>query len=273
MAYLGLHPFSHHRCALIIRESRLAGDPLIPLKYLGDHLALSLRTAQRREALERHYAKLPDMLRADSADQLRKGVLIWQKELPDGRPPLSIILEASKLAPMEGELQLRFSFRSDLFVLTFLLTSGQIFDIDCEDVLFIGGMQGRVGAREEMREACKSNGEISPATMLILAIQAIGKVMQVGELIAIDEDDQVSMGYSRPRISFDYRGFWTEAGGVRRGRHYAIPVETPQKPLSEITLSHRARTRRKREAKAFVRRTIENRLRQIFRPRVEIYAP
>jgi uncharacterized protein VirK/YbjX len=265
LAYLGSHPISHHRCASAIRRSRLASDPLIPMKYLGDHLALSLRTWQRRLALMGHYNRLPALLPPNGDADPRTGILIWQKDGQGDYPPLSIVLETSRLAPMEGELQLRFSFRSDLYVLTFLLSPGDIFDMDCPTVLFIGGIQGRIGSREEMREASKLNGEISPAAMLILAVQAIAKVMRVDKLIAIGEDDHISMGYSRSKIKLDYGQFWIDAGGVRRGRHYVLPLETPQRPLSEISLSHRSRTRRKREAKQLVRQAIEARLQQLIR--------
>jgi uncharacterized protein VirK/YbjX len=266
VAYLGSHPLSHYRCATVIRDSRLTSDPFIPLKYLGNHLALSLRTPQRREALMGHYDTLPKLLHPAAGNSLSDGLVIWQRLLPGDAPPLSVVLESSKLAPMEGELQLRFSFRSDLYVLTFLLAPGHIFDLDCARVLFIGGVQGRIGSREEMREASKHNCEISPAAMLILSVQAIGKIMRVDELIAIGEDDHISMGYSPSKIMFDYRRFWTEVGGERLGAHYRLPMHTPQKPLAEVPLAHRSRTRRKREAKQLVRVSIERRLRQVVMP-------
>lgn len=263
LAYLGSHPISHHRCATAIRHSRLASDPLIGMKYLGDHLALSLRTWQRRLALMGHYHRLPALLPPNSGADPRTGILIWQKDTDRDCPPLSIVLETSRLAPMEGELQLRFSFRSDLYVLTFLLAPGEVFGMDCPTVLFIGGVQGRIGSREEMREASRLNAEISPAAMLILAIQALAKMMRVEKLIAIGEDDHISMGYSRSKIKLDYGQFWVDAGGVRHGQHYVLPLDSPHKPLSEIALSHRSRTRRKREAKRLVREVIENRLEQL----------
>jgi uncharacterized protein VirK/YbjX len=216
-----------------------------------------------------HYQRLPDLVLPGSGHDLSEGILIWQKQVPDESAPLSIFLESSRLAPMEGELQLRFSFRSELYVLTFLLAPGEVFGIDCPTVLFIGGAQGRMGSREEMREAARSNGEISPAKMLILTIQALATVLRVGELIAIGEDDQISMGYSRAKIKLDYSQFWTEAGGVRHDRHYRLPFETPQRPLSEIPLSHRSRTRRKREAKRQIREAIEDRFRDLISPLVE----
>jgi uncharacterized protein VirK/YbjX len=263
MAYLSSHPVSHYRCAAVIRDSRLTTDPLTPLKYLGDHLALSLDTPQRREALMGHYDALPKLLHPLAGAELSDGLVIWERRIHPNAPALSLVLEPSKLAPMEGELQLRFSFRSDLYVLTFLLAPGHVFGLDCDRVLFIGGVQGTVGSREEMREASRLNCEISPAAMLIIAVQAIGNIMQVDELIAIGEDDHISMGYSASKIMFDYRRFWTEVGGTSCGRHYRLPLEPVQKPLSEVSLTHRSRARRRREAKGLVRKSIEDRLRQL----------
>lgn len=264
--YLGSHPLSHYRCASIIRESRLATDFLIPLKYLGDHLALSLETGQRREALMGHYAALPRILKPQIGCELSRGILLWKKEMKNDLPPLCLFLEPSTLAPMEGELQLRFSFESDLYVLTFLLAPGSVFGSDCARVLFIGGVQGGLDVRQEMREASKLNSEISPAAMLILAVQAIARVMGVGELIAVAEHDHISMSYSPAKIKFDYGRFWAEAGGARAGRHYRIPMGNWQRPLSAIPLAHRKRTRRKREAKDLVRESIQDRLREIVTP-------
>ena len=263
--YLGSHPLSHYRCACVIRESELTTDPLVSLKYLGDHLALSLETHQRRQALMGHYSRMPELLLPDVRGQLAKGVLLWTRELA-GPHRLCLVLERSTLAPMEGELQLRFSFKSDLYVLTFLLAPGHLFGSTCNSVLFIGGVQGGIGVREEMREASRLNGEISPATMLILAVQAITKVAGVGELIAISERDHISMSYSPARIKFDYAAFWERAGGQRLGSYYRLPIDTPHRPLSTIPLAHRRRTKRKREEKKLVQESIEKRLREIITP-------
>jgi uncharacterized protein VirK/YbjX len=264
LAYLCRHPLDHYRCVSAIRHSRIANDRSISFKYLGDHLALSLRPAQRRTALATHYELLPGLLRTTALDGLRDGLVIWRKKVGD-RPALSITLEPSSLAPMEGELQLRFSYRSDLCVLTFLLASGDVFGVGPAPILFIGGVQGRLGGREELREASRLNGEVSPAAMLLLAIQAVARAMGVGEIIAIGEDDHISLSYARSSINFDYRRIWTEAGGVRRGFHYGIPFETPARPLTETSRSHRSRTRRKRAAKSILRQSIELRLRYLIR--------
>jgi len=265
LAYLVAHPLGHLRCAITVRRSRLACDPLIPFKYLGDHLSLSLRPVQRRQALAGHYAALPSLLKDSAREGLKDGILLWSRDFPGGQP-LSIILEPSKLAPMEGELQIRFCFRSDLCVLTFLVMPGDIFGLSYGWILFIGGVQGRIGSRTEMREASRLNGEISPATMLVLTVQALAEVIGVDQIVAIGEDEHISLNYSPEEIKFDYGRFWKEIGGARVGSHYRIPMTSPQKPLFEIPLTHRARTKRKREAKELVRRTIARRLGEVIRP-------
>jgi uncharacterized protein VirK/YbjX len=261
--YLATHPLSHARCEAVIRRSGFSPDPRTPLKYVGNHLALSLRAAERRLALTSHYALLPRIVGRSGASRVRDGVLIWRKRIGGDVPDLCICLELSKLAPMEGELQLRFSFRSDLFVLTFTIAEGSVFGSNAPTVVFIGGVQGRIGRREEVREAAKLNDEISPITMLILAVRAIAGAADVSEILAIAEDDHVSLSYARP-LSVDYARLWADVGGTRTGRHYRIPLAASHRDLSEVSATHRSRARRRREAKELIRQQIEQRVMSLF---------
>ena len=261
LIYVSSHLPSHYRCAASIRRSRLAHDALTSLKYLGDHLALSLTKAQRRQALTGHYALLEQLVDRAVGRELSEGILVWQKDVGGGEPPMSIVLERSTLAPMEGELQLRFSFRTDLYVLTFVLVPGTMFGADCERALFVGGVQGRFGAREELRAVSRLNGEISPAAMLILTVQALAAIWDIDAIIGIADDEHVARSYSPSKLKFDYHRFWTDAGAVRAGLYYRVPIQTSHKPLSEISLSHRRRTKHKREAKRVVKASIIRTLR------------
>jgi hypothetical protein len=261
LTYLVAHPISHRRCMAAIARSRL-NSRRGSLKYLGDHLALSLGTAQRREALVRHHSIASEAFSPPAAARIRRGAVIWRREI-DGEPPLSLILEPSALAPMEGELQLKFCFRSVLYVLTFLFAPGEVFNRPSGRVLFIGGLQGRFGSRQEIREASKRNHEIAPATMLMLGVRTIAREFGVDEILAIGETDQVSMGYSAPMVRFDYGAFWAEIGGSRTELFYTLPVDTPQKPLSAIPLTHRSRTRRKREEKQRIATSIAEQVRKL----------
>ena len=261
--YVAAHPISHRKCHAVIQRSGLSADRMTPLKYVGNHLALSLKAAERRLALTSHYALLPRIVGPSGASRVRDGVLIWRKPVADELPDMRICLELSKLAPMEGELQLRFSFRSDLFVLTFTIAEGGVFGSRAPMVIFIGGVQGHIGRREEVREAARLNDEISPITMLILTLRAIARAAGVAEILAIAEDDHVSLSYAPP-MSFNYARLWTEVGGTRVGRHYRIPLATSHRDLSETSASHRSRARRRREAKTMLKQQIEERVISLF---------
>ena len=265
LSYLARHPISHARCVTTVARSRLSSSPAAAFRYLGDHLALSLATSRRREALEGHHSIALATFSSAAARRIRKGAVLWRRETAEG-PPLTIVLEPSKLAPMEGELQLSFSFRSELYVLTFLLAPGRVFGSSNPKILFIGGLQGRLGRLKEIREASKRNREIAPTTMLLLAVQAIARELGADELIAVGEDDQISMSYSASMMGFDYRAFWTDVGGSRNGRFYSLPLEQVHRPLSETPATHRSRTRRKREEKQRVVQDLERHLRQLVAP-------
>ena len=265
-AYLSSHPIRHRACANIIRSSQLYLDRKTSFKYVGDHLALGLNPSQRREILATHYSVFPNFLQPAWVAELRGGVPIWRKRVGDGLPDLRITMEISKHAPMEGELQLKFSFIKDLCVLTFTIAPGKIFGIPGSMVLFIGGVQGGIGIREEVRQAARLNDEISPALILILAVQALAEAINVAEIIAVGENEQISRRYAQ--MSFDYEQFWTKVGGTRRGNHYRLPMHSPQKPLSFVTANHRSRARRRRETKAAIRQMLDKRFRELLTPSV-----
>ncbi|HJP67962.1 MAG TPA: DUF535 family protein [Sphingomicrobium sp.] len=265
LGYLLRHPLSHRDCSSAVRHSRTSSDRVAPLKYIGNYLALSLNTAQRRTALIGHHELLAKVLTFAGAEDLRLGVEVWKRDVAAHEPPLRIVLEPARFAPMEGELQLRFIFRSDLYVLTFLIAPGRTFGREAPTVLFIGGLQGLIGARQEIRDASRLNREIAPKVMLLIAVQVIAEVAGASEILAVSENDQVSMAYAPSLLMFDYHAFWSEVGAVGVGSCYAVPLKTPQKPLAAIPLTHRRRTRRKREEKDRIRFDIMQSLSRVFR--------
>ena len=263
LAYLMRHPVRHWRCAGLLTTGAVRSDRMASFRYLGDYLALSMPTAVRRAALMDHHRDMPQFLRDGVKQGPQGGIILWERPVERGAPPLRITLEQSSLAPMEGELQLRFTFRSDLYFLTFLIGRGGTFGTGSGRLLFIGGLQGAFASRGEMREAAKLNGEISPAAMLLLAVRAVATILAVDDVIAVAEEDQVAMGYAPDRIRLDYGRFWSDAGGVRDGQFYQLPLVVEDKPLAETPISHRARTRRKRAAKREIRDDIEQRMTEL----------
>jgi uncharacterized protein VirK/YbjX len=221
-----------------------------------------MSAADRRRALAGHYRRLEAIACASPGlDGWCDGMLLWEAPT-EGEHSLGVFLEPAKFAPMEGELQLRFAWgRRNLFTLTFLFAPGDLFANPADTILFIGGVQGAVDCRVEMREAAKSNGEIAPAVMLLLTIRALAKILDIEQIVAAGEEEQISKSYASDRMKLDYRKFWTEAGGLRRGSYYILPIENIEKPLHEIPISHRSRTRRKRERKRHISDAIETQLR------------
>lgn len=257
IAYLCLHPVEHWRCARVVAEHRRTTDRLVPYKYLGDYLSLDLSPTERRLALREHY-RIAGTSGLETA--IPPSGQIWRKLNGPDEPPLRISVESASLAPMEGELQLSFYFRTHLFSLTFTFAPGRIFGAGRETVMFIGGLQGRARGREEIREASRLNGEISPAAMLLIAARVVAKIAGAKELVAVGMDRQISMSYAAEQIRLDYQRFWLEGGGIKQRSHYHLPLQPELRPLTETARTHRSRTRRKREAKALVSEQIEQAL-------------
>ena len=268
LGFLSLNLVGHWRSKEAIQRSRgvAADDSWTPFKYLGDYLSLSMSTTARRQALTGHYLWLGSLACASARYvSWRDSIVLWELGQREPHGSLRIFLEPARLAPMEGELQLRFSSgRRNLFTLTFLFAPGDLFGCPADTVLFIGGAQGGVDCRIEMRQAAKDNGEISPAAMLLLTVRALAKVLDIGQIFAVAEEDQISKGYASDKVKFDYHSFWSKVAGVRHGTFYKLFNESVEKPLNEIPITHRARTRRKRERKARIRETIEARLQLLF---------
>ena len=155
-------------------------------------------------------------------------------------------------------------------IVGFSVGPGHVLGVADTTVLFIGGVQGRIGSREEVREAARLNSELSPRALLVLAAQALARAIDVDEIIAVGEDEHISRAYAEAQMSFDYAQFWTKVGGVRVGRHYRLPMESPHKPLALVAASHRSRARRRREIKHAIRDALDLRFRQLIEPRSRV---
>ena len=208
-----------------------------------------------------HHTIIGEALSRRAASDIGDGLILWKRDVP-GEQPLMLVLEPSRLAPMEGELQLTFRHLSDLHVLTFSFAPGHVFNCARNNVLFIGGIQGLRGCRDEIRAASKRNGEIAPVAMLLLGVQAIAKAIGL-RMVAVGESDQISTSYSASMIRFNYDAFWAQVGGSHVEHFYFVPLDPPQRDLSTIQLTHRSRTRRKRREKKAIRESIEASVKQL----------
>jgi Protein of unknown function (DUF535) len=176
-----------------------------------------------------------------------EGISIWHRYGDSREPDLVIRLERATLAPMEGEAQLRFSLGNlTLCTLTFCFLEGANIGLPSDVVLLIGGLQGAANRRREIRMAAKANGEISPAASLLLAAKAIAMAFRVQYVVGVSTDQHIAWGYAREKISLSYDDMWLKAGGTRVDEGFFVLAPGTEKPLKDIPISHRQRTRRKR---------------------------
>ena len=113
----------------------------------------------------------------------------------------------------------------------------------------VGGSQGFPGTPELIRQASKTNGEISPAAMLVLGLQALAKRLGADAILGITADEQTSLRANPEHAKSRYDALWEMSGGQRQGWFYRLPAGVAWNDNSHLSNAHRARARRKRELK------------------------
>jgi hypothetical protein len=94
--------------------------------------------------------------------------------------------------------------------------------------------------------AAKANGEISPAASLLLAAKAIAVAFHVQHVVGVSTERHIACGYEREKLSLSYDDMWLKVGGTRVGEGFFLLTPGTQRPLKDISIPYRRRTRRKR---------------------------
>ncbi|WP_320533997.1 DUF535 family protein [Robbsia andropogonis] len=203
------HRAEHAEYLHVIRMARQAGvasdDKLIDLKYLGVYLSEFMNTEARRQILMHHYGFLTRKITDPRLGaRWTTGATLWERRDEALGHAFNIVVEQSALSPMEGESQLRFTMGDlTLCTLTFSFLRGRDINLPHGEVIFIGGVQGGVDCREQIRMAAKSNGEIVPNAMLLVASKALAQAMGIGYIVGVSSDGQAAMGYAGEKISLN----------------------------------------------------------------------
>ena len=240
-------------------------DRLTAIKYTGDYLSASLSLRARRDSLKFHYRFLTRaMTSAAGAAVWQRGAAIWARDAEGER--LEVTLSRSTLAPMEGESQLSFLMGNRaLCTLTFSFVHGRDLQLPCDEAIFIGGLQGGLDCRQEIRRAAKINGEVSPAAMLLLAAEALANILDVEHMVGVSTQEQAAAVYSQEKIVLSYDRLWQELGAHHaRTGFYVKAIAVTEEADKAITGSHHSRTRRRRVLKKNIRREIEERIAALF---------
>jgi uncharacterized protein len=226
-------------------------NPAIQFKFAGKYLANFFTTRQRMKILANHYDFFEKRF-ADSSNRLfpGKGLPIWSKN--NGDDVFSIHLAIPVATMMEGDfcLVLRHNERvSSTMTLTVL--PGDVLGLDAHQALYIGGSQGSRGRVEDKRYLAKAMGEICPATLLLIAAQALGRATGISTILGISSRAHIcpTISVSSENYMSAYDNFWTVNGGAPLGESFKMTAAVSTRPSTSASASHRARARRKRAIK------------------------
>jgi uncharacterized protein len=224
-------------------------QPKLVFKYLGWYLAKSFGTAARLRIMSHHYrtlaARLPDLGKLGFP---WNEIVLWSDRVELDTFTIGLCMPASHY--LEGDLSLVFSVNGvRLHKLSFTCIPGKEVGLEVGTALLVGGSQGFPGTSALIRRASKTIGEICPAAMLILALQALAKRLSADAILGITADEQTSLRANPEQAKSRYDSFWEMSGGERQGWFYRLPSGVAWKDTSHLSNGHRARARRKRERK------------------------
>jgi uncharacterized protein VirK/YbjX len=224
-------------------------EPVLLFKYLGHYLANSFDTAARLRIMSHHYetlaARFPDLGRVGFPGN---GMLLWSHHAELDVFTIRLCTPAGSY--LEGDVSLVFSVNGNpLHKLSFTCIPGEEAGLDAETALLIGGSQGFPRTAALIRQASKTIGEICPAAMLVLAVQALAKRLGAEAILGVSAEEQASLRDHPQKAKSRYDVLWEMIGGERQGSFYRLPDGVAWKDMSHLSNGHRPRARRKRELK------------------------
>lgn len=241
-------------------------DPRVLVKYVGRYLGVALSPRERASILVSHYAFLRGRVNENFFRRVVAGrVELWRQDGPEYG--YRICLTYSGQHHAEGDLSLVF-LRDDLviYTLSFTIGPGGIAGLARGHAMYIGRIQGKGNELQVISNATKDCMDISPAALLLTAAESIAIVLELGHIVGVSADMQVSaVADSRPEgLIHGYDEFWTALGGSRLARgmfHLSVPLR--EKPIKIIKSNHRSRVLRKRAFKTRTREQICSEFRTI----------
>lgn len=253
----------------------LEHDPKLRRQYVVGHLLRSFRIRSRLTAALHHYRAMRDLMSPECfGDMLGGGARIWSRTVEEDE--YRVLLKYNRHFFYEGDIALVFSRgEKPLFQISFSIVPGALLDMAERDVMLIAGAQGASLESDEMKRAVKANGGVAPSHVAMAALRGVASALGLRAIVAAGNADQIAKTMPEaPSFSFDYDAFWTMFGGMPNADGlFSVPVEPQEKPLLEIPIAHRRRSRKKREFKAEVTAGAARGLNRHLRVRMPAPAP
>lgn len=228
-------------------------QPRLGYKYLGGYLALRLTRQARLRILYNHYEYLARQVQDSFFASLLDGIPLWEDER-DG-DVVSIRLAFPSGIDFEGDLALTYALNDvPLYNISFVVSPGQYVDSAAPQVLFVSRIQG-TRHFELIRHATKTCHDITPAALLIAALQGIAEALDIRALTGISNADRLY-----ETITFDYDSFWESFNADKETNGlFSLPLPLVKTPIELIKGKRRERTLRKRHYKDQVCETVQGR--------------
>jgi uncharacterized protein VirK/YbjX len=240
----------------IIRSSNsatlIARKPGTILKWSGKYLAKDLTPSQRSQLLAFHHHFVGERINDVFYDHLlSEGFVMWRLKTDAGEVKIQL-RHADSLR--EGDLSLVMTInRARIYELAFTIVPGEFVNAPAP-VFFVSRVQGRSKHFEAIRQATKMCCDVSPPYALVAAAEGVAAALGVGWMASVSNANQVCA-----RRVFDYGSFWETLSFEKAGHNcYASALPISPRPLDQCSPQHRRRTKKKRNYKADLAKTVQN---------------
>ena len=198
-----------------------------------------------------HYKFLNDYLHKDCITNIFNGqIVLWEKLI--GNDLFSISLCYPRY-DMEGELSLAFNANyQELFIMSFAIIPGNVMHLSDEPIIFVTEVKGTRRQFELIRYSTRVLNDITPPVILATAVQAIATTLGIKSIAGITAQEQMTAGGEQDigRWVPTYDELWISMGGRKLNEQAFYLAATPEsKPITMVKISHRCRTKRKRQFK------------------------
>ncbi|HEX5263711.1 MAG TPA: DUF535 family protein [Phenylobacterium sp.] len=224
-----------------------ANIPKLLTRYTREYLSLSFGVPERREIFLFHHRLLLEKFEADFLSRVaERGVNIWKHVSGDDKYSIRMSMDRSVCG--EGDLVLEFRENgAGIFDMSFTFAPGHVVGSEAASAMLVARVQGRPNRFDAIRQATKACGDIFPGHVLLAAAEGVAAAISTRVLCGVSTERQLSSRWGIAR--FNYDGFWADLLEERRGDWYCAAVPIPRKPLAEVSIAHRRRTKRKRRFK------------------------
>jgi uncharacterized protein len=255
---------AHRRLLKVLNAPHTRGIlrqvPRTAYRYTLPYLSSNFERATRLELLMAHYRFMNDRLGAHFCEGVANGTLsLWGCERQGHQFNIRVSGPCAVSGHREGELTFTLQMdRTDLCKISFSIVPANTLSLPAGSApprhghtLYIGRVQGVVGAFEQIRLATKACHDIAPPDLLMSCMAGMARALGIEVIGGVGIEHSISSeSIQQSNMSFDYTDFWDRYHGLKTtDGHHLMSVPFQEKPIQAVAVKHRKRTLVKREFK------------------------